>query len=212
MHQGNKIENLIIKIEFSVNFEIERIFEVVNELDWYKENRYRVDLPFGINLTSIEKLSKEKIKKLVLNEYFGNDYKQMVEKIKNEWEKIDLNFDKIFLNADAKLEPVYILILTKYGIGGSYKLPNKIIINFTNRRVEDILYVAIHEIIHLLIEHLIIKHQLNHWQKERLVDLIFSEIKPELNKMQKIPEATDEVDKVFKQYFPDIETVIKNIA
>ncbi|MFC1700789.1 hypothetical protein ACFLZ0_01485, partial [Patescibacteria group bacterium] len=106
----------------------------------------------------------------------------------------------------------YDLILTKYGTGGSYNLPNRIILNFNKKTPNDIIRIIIHEIIHLLIQPLIEKFEIEHWPKERIVDLMLSKIMPELTKMQKLSQNTEKIDKLFNKFFPDIEKIIKECA
>ena len=69
----------------------------------------------------------------------------------------------------------------------------------------------IHEIIHLSIQELIEKYEVEHWEKERIVDLIVFKIVPEIAKMQNISIDTKPIDEGFEKYYPDIEKVVKNL-
>ena len=95
----------------------------------------------------------------------------------------------------------YKLILTKYGMGGSYSLPNQIILNINSKsKINTIL----HEITHLTIEAYIQKYKIQQNQKERIVDLILTSKQISLNnyKMQKRGKEYKKLtDKLFKEYF-----------
>ena len=56
-------------------------------------------------------------------------------------------------------------------MGGSYKLPNLVIYNINNKKGFK---TIVHEIIHLLIENQIQEFKIQHWEKERIVDLILN--------------------------------------
>jgi len=110
-------------------------------------------------------------------------------------------------------EPSYKIILSKYGGGGSYDLPNEIIINFKNRG-EKFIQTVVHEMVHLLIEPWIQKYKISHWTKERVTDLISLKMGRELGCAQRLPKSVDieRIDKIFEEFFPNIEEVIKNIS
>ena len=119
--------------------------------------------------------------------------------------------EKYFLETNAKPENVYEIKLTKYGVGGSYNLPNTIIVNFQGKFGIGVSKTIIHEIVHLSIQELIEKYKVGHWEKERVVDLILLKIVPEIAKMQNISIDTKLVDEAFERYYPNLEEVIKNL-
>jgi len=191
-----------LQFEFSVKTEIKRVENTLAKLDWYRNNGYNPDLPNDLN----------NIEKSVENEFGEKLFQQVQNGITNEWKKVSADFPSKLKTLKLDCHNIYRIQLTKYGVRGSYNLPNVIIINIRDREIKDIVRTVIHEIIHLSIENWIIEYKTPHWQKERLVDLIFDKIYQELNKMREPKENSDTVDRNFKKYYPDIKKVIKNIG
>jgi len=118
----------------------------------------------------------------------------------------------ILMSAIAAAWCLYMLpMYLKYGIVGSYESPNVIFVNIKKFYNEGLLRIIIHESIHLLINSYILNYKTDHWSKERIVDLIFLDLFPELSKMQVIPD-TEALDELFYEYFPNIEKVIFEIS
>jgi hypothetical protein len=69
-----------------------------------------------------------------------------------------------------------------------------------------------HEIIHLCIEPLIKKFRIPHWQKERVVDLLFRSFFPDKAFLQVLPEEAHVVDSVFDAGFADIEDLMVKLS
>ncbi len=96
----------------------------------------------------------------------------------------------------------FFVYLTNYGVGGSYNLPNIIILNINNKKGFK---TIIHEIIHLLIETWIQEYKVQHWEKERIVDLVlnskeFSFLKYN-NWQGSYDNAEEYIDDLFNKYF-----------
>lgn len=172
---------------------------------------YEVDLPKDLKIENTKKITKKIIIDAIINEYNSIDYEKAVKIIKQNWDKISSELAKNFLSIKLKPKSSYNIFLTKYGTGGSYNLPNYIIVNFRKRTADDLVRIIIHEIIHLMIEPSVKKNKVQHWQKERLVDLIFSKIMPSVAKMQKLPKEVQKIDLIFNKFFPDIEKFFKHI-
>jgi len=186
---------IVFKIN-SLDEERERIDQTKKKASWFKEKGYIFVLP----IDSLEA------------EYKLEEYQKRFSQIEREWSKIEQEFfkktEKIL---DHKIKEPIEVYLTRYGVGGSYFLPNKIIVNISDEYRNFFNYKNLaHEIIHLFIEPLIQKYKIEHWQKERIVDLITSKILSDYN-MQKTPVETKSVDKSFNKFFPDVEEIIKNI-
>lgn len=200
-----------IKIKYSISFETQRVFDVAKKIDWFKRMSYEVDLPKDLKIENTKKITKKIIIDAIINEYNSIDYEKAVKIIKQNWDKISSELAKNFLSIKLKPKSSYNIFLTKYGTGGSYNLPNYIIVNFRKRTADDLVRIIIHEIIHLMIEPSVKKNKVQHWQKERLVDLIFSKIMPSVAKMQKLPKEVQKIDLIFNKFFPDIEKFFKHI-
>ena len=200
-----------INIRYSLGLEVQRVFSIKQKAEWFEKMGYKLSLPDGVVLRDIKNFSAEQLKEFIKKEYKENDYKKAEIKIQEEWAKESTDLKEKLSQGGLIPFGAYNIFLTKYGVGGSYNLPNQIIINFQKKEVRNIPMVIIHEIIHLLIEHLIQKHNIEHWQKERIVDLFFSKIKPGLNRMQNLPIDTGKINETFNNFYPDIEKIIENL-
>lgn len=190
-----------LEFDFSIDSEIKRVDNTLAKLDWYKNNGYNPNLPSNL----------KNIKESVQEEYEESLFIKAKNKILADWGKYQIDMPQKLQHLGLNFHSVYKIQLTKYGVRGSYNLPNLIILNIRDRESSDIIRTIIHEIIHLCIEDWIIESKVLHWQKERLVDLIFERIYPEMNKMREPKDGSQIIDEIFKTYFPDIKKVIKSI-
>lgn len=211
----NSIPIQKLKIQYSVDLETQRVFSMIKKIEWFNKMGYKINLPEKIksmDLNKMAKMTKKDIKKIITEEYKVQNYQRIESVIEKRWSNVST---KLFLNlstTNLKCEPFYILTLTKYGTGGSYNLPNTIILNFNRKIPDNLIRIIIHEIIHLSIQPLIEKFMINHWSKERIVDLIMAKATPELAKMQNLPQNTKKIDKLFDNFFPDVEKIIRQCA
>lgn len=209
-----------VKIIFKSNTiaqEVDRVFQTINKMDFFVNNNYQVFLPkvskeIKDKIEKCEKLTdleKERIKAQIKKEHKSPIKQKKILKIKNFWIK---NIEQRFFNNISDLLKIkslkeYTICLTQYGCGGSYWPPNKAIVNINLMCT----YTVAHEILHLMIENLIQKHKVNHWQKERIVDLYMSKIFDDYG-LQNIDDrkGVKKVDKLFKDnYTLGLEKVIK---
>jgi hypothetical protein len=203
-----------INIKYSIEDEVKKVMTTIKDINWFVKYGYSLEkltLPKNLSIDNRRIFTEDKIRDLITKEYCIDDYEKNVEFLKNEWIKIEPELSKKIQRMGTCLENEYSIYFTKYGTGGSYDKPNLISINIKRRWSIGLLRTAIHELIHLSIEDLIQKYKINHWQKERIVDLIFLDFFPELNKMQTIPINTKEIDKNFYKYFPDINRILVEI-
>ena len=92
-----------------------------------------------------------------------------------------LNFFSFFANDHQRVQEIipilesihigkteYHIFLTKFGTYGSYSLPNKIFLNIYQplNKISDVLK---HEIKHLQVEDIVLKQNLSHVEKEKLI-------------------------------------------
>jgi len=100
-----------------------------------------------------------------------------------------------------KTFPKYEILLTLYGTGGSFNANTGTVIMLTRRdgtfRRKRPHETIIHEIVHIGIHDIIVsRYKLEHWEKERLVDLIclyyFGDILPEYKLQRKGDNRLDE--------------------
>ncbi|MGD0977058.1 MAG: hypothetical protein ABR875_02080 [Minisyncoccia bacterium] len=207
-----------IKIKFSLKFEVERVLDTLKKLKWYRERGYNISLPARISeivMDGYEDVNLDTITDKLEDEFDRNEYQKLTNSIYAEWGKIsDILENNIEKNGLTTGFGLYKIILTKYGVGGSYDPPSTIIINVNNRQPNEICRTIIHEILHLNIESLIVKYHIGHWEKERIVDLIFSKIMPEISKMQKLPQGfnIEKIDEIFNSNFPNLEEILKKTS
>ena len=84
-------------------------------------------------------------------------------------------------------------------------------INIRGKSDSDLWKVMIHETVHLLLHQYIIKYEVSHWKKERIVDLLVQKFFPNSTELQNVPIETDTIDLLFRDNFPKIEEVIKKL-
>ncbi len=209
------MKNIALKFKYSPECEKERIKHTLDKSDWYIKNGYSnwIKLPENIKLTDID---GNKSIDILLNkaekEYNQKDFNDVEEIVKKQWVKFSPKLEQYFEEASLVPEDFYLIELTKYGSAGSYNLPNKIIVNIQGRFGIGVSKALIHEMVHLSIQKLIDKYNVDHWVKERIVDLVLSRIIPDVATMQNIPIKTNGVDTIFNKYYPNIEGVVKNLT
>lgn len=201
-----------IEIKYNLKLEKQRIKKTINKLLWYEKLGYRPRFPQNINPKTDD---IKTIYSAIENEYAEQDYKKVAAEIKKEYAKIESNFfTKLQTICGIRIKRHFTIILTKYGVGGSYLLPNKIIFNITMK--SSSINTVLHEITHLIIEPYIKKYQIQQNEKERIVDLILTSKLIALSnyKMQKRGEENAKIiDVLFKKYFiPPINNFFKKLA
>jgi len=200
-----------LKIQYSLELEKQRIKNAIDKLSWYEKLGYKPRFPQNINPKTD---SLEKIYKALQNEYIEKDYKTISINLAKDFANLeDYFFSNLEKLCGKKINRTFQLILTRYGVGGSYSLPNKILYNF--EMSYSSINIILHEIVHLVIEPYILKYQIEQNKKERVVDLILkSELIALSNyEMQKRGEKhSNLIDPIFKQYFKaPIEYFFKKI-
>lgn len=64
----------------------------------------------------------------------------------------------------------------------------------------------------MTIEPLIQEYKIQHWEKERIVDLIINKFFPEDQKVQRDPEDSEKISEIFEKNFPDVEKIIVEVS
>jgi hypothetical protein len=148
-----------------------------------------------------------------MSEYDEEVYKKNETFLVNNWGKILKEIKNSFSKSSILAQDEYIIYFTKYGTGGSYNLPNTVIINLNRRWEVGMLKTIIHEIIHLAIEKDILEYKIEQWQKERIVDLFFIKNFSRRVYIQNVYNSinTEKINQIFDDNFPDIEAVIRQI-
>lgn len=201
-----------LKISYSVEFEVERISETLRQLDWFKAKGYNVSLPSSLSVLNPLDISGEKIKNSVIAEYVENDYNAQKNYLLLSWNNIANQLSEGLSKVSLMPLSQYKIFLSKYGVAGSYHYPDEIIINIKFKYEKGLLRTIVHEIIHLVIQPFIENYKINHWSKERVVDLFMLKLLPQLSKPQNLPLNTEQIDNIFNNLYPDVGAIIKNIG
>jgi hypothetical protein len=198
---------------YTVEFECERIRRTLERWLWYQEQKYRINVPEEIRLAKEHgaEVTFEAIQAAALREFTTQAYQDAEYAILDEWNRYCKDFHKQLLTLGLPVSEEYSIYLTRYGVGGSYHLPNTVVANIDYGRNVTWLTVA-HEITHLIIENLIQEYRVEHWTKERLVSLIINRFFPEHATLQRDPPRAEEIQQVFDIYFPDIHKTIKEVS
>jgi len=200
-----------IKFQFNIESEVRRVKETLDNLKWLTKNNYRFLLPNGIKDSKDTKI--EMIRKLVEDEYDLKIYQIAESAILKSWE----GNNGLMRRINQKMSGSYMLdeitvVLTRYGTQGSYMTPNSVIINISNIPPEYLIKTVIHEFLHLMIEHLVKKYSVEHWVKERIVDLIMNFEYKSRFKMQTAPDWVLATDTIFKEHYPNLTLIMEKAA
>lgn len=200
-----------IKFEFNVESEIRRVKNTLNDIEWLNKNSYRFLLPSGIK--DLKDIDVNSLRNFVENEYDSKSFEIAKEAIIKSWEGNSSFMKKInqkMIGSNILNEVT--IVLTKYGTQGSYILPDSMIINISNIPPEFLIKTVIHESIHLMIEDLIKKYSIQHWVKERIVNLIMDVEYKSRFKMNPAPDWALSTDTIFKEFYPDMIMLVKKAA
>jgi hypothetical protein len=194
----------------SLEFDQFRVSNTYRKIDWYKAHGYDPLFPKGITLSALEDGEDlDALLSLVESEYDGEFYEAMAGEIRQQWQWFQDNWLRSCVSKQlSQLLPTYEVKLTRYGTAGSYIYPDTIVMNVAEHAERNRASVIMHEIIHLCIEPYVQKYDIPHWQKERVVDLLFRSFFPEKAFLQVLPEEAYVVDHIFDAGFADIETLM----
>ena len=214
----------MIKLDFtySKKEDVERILYTIGKWDFYQQhyNISWIKLPEKIDKTKIREYSKNEILDIVEEEYSTNSiniYKKVEQEILDNWPKVSEKIESVSKETNIVFPSELKIQLTCYGMGGSYWLPNKIVLLATKLSPTA---TIVHELIHLVVEEWIQKYAIGQAQKERIVDLFMSKYFGDLFPERLIPKwsqsvyqkiSYQEIDKIFEKFEPDMETVIKMV-
>ena len=206
---------LKIKVRYSPEDEVVQVLEILEIVGWLEQNKYRFTLPKSIfEAPDKFKANKSAIEIIIEQEFDPNDYDIWSKIIMNGWDVIAEEFTTCLSSlVNIDLKEKYLIILTKYGPGGGYNLrESSISLNIQLRDSDQSVNSIVHEIVHLSIESLILKYEIEHWQKERIVDLILFKFSIVESQLQREPENAKEIKEIFNNYYPDMEKIISVIG
>lgn len=168
--------------------EFKRIWDVLTEMDFFREHGYKIILPehafykeLAIRAPKITKADKTKAKKIFITDIYDKEFYQPAHvQIKDCQDVLTRSFATLAeMRAQwgFKIFTKYKVLLTRYGTNGSYfEDTGTIQIRYNDNGKIGRLgpsQTIMHEIVHCGIEECIIrKFKLTHPEKERLVDWI----------------------------------------
>ena len=198
---------ILIKFQFNIESEVRRVERTLGISEWLTKNNYKFLLPNSIK--NFKDVKIETIRRSVEDEYDLKIYQTAESAILKSWEKYSGSMKKI----NQKMDGSYMLdeitvVLTRYGTQGSYVSPNSAVINISNIPPESLIRTVIHESLHLMIEHLIKKYSVEHWVKERIVNLIMDLEYKSRFKIYSVPDWALATDTIFKEYYPDLSLLM----
>ncbi|HQI25991.1 MAG TPA: hypothetical protein PLY95_01930, partial [Candidatus Paceibacterota bacterium] len=147
-----------LSLEYSKEFELERIQSTINRLDWYLGNKYSLSslsFPKNVDVNNLKEIKKEELVEAVGEEYDESKFATTAESILQMYEKYEVKLEDFIKSIGLSVIPEVKVSLTNYGIGGSYHLPNEIIVNINRFFNIGLIRNILHEIIHLHIQTLI---------------------------------------------------------
>lgn len=204
--------NTNILVLYNLEQESAYVRHLVSKMPWYQDHGYALEnikLPAGVSGSS----STSEIDEALRGEYSDEKYRAHAQLLKKQWKSVEGAFLKLKSNSAIRVHDHYGVVLTRYGMGGSYDLEtNQVIIRIGTKQEASLLGVVVHEIVHMTMQHLIDQYCISHWRKERLVDLMVERYFPGLNKMQRTREDVSLVDSAFEEFFPNIEAMTKSIG
>ncbi len=163
MEESGTGEEFVVAEKIDFRFTLDdfqrRWKQTIKKMNWFRNKSYPYTLP--------DKNWKKK--------YNTKEYADFILKLRKKWGRQGKNFFHsltLFLGQTPRRIIVYI---SKYGVAGAYRLPNKIYINKDIKNIQfDYTDIIKHEIIHLMTEPFIKKHHIAHTEKEKLVNEIMN--------------------------------------
>lgn len=206
-----------IKIIYNKELDVQRVINTIKKIDWFVENKYeykKFSFPKVLDVEKLKNYSDKEIENAVISEYDEEIYKKNETFLVNNWGKILEEIKNSFSKSSILVQDEYIIYFTKYGTGGSYNLPNTVIINLNKRWNVGMLGTIIHEIIHLAIEKDILEYKIEQWQKERIIDLFFIKNFSRRVYIQNVYNSinTEKIDQTFEDNFPDMEAIVQKLS
>ena len=205
------------KVEFVIDLDqiIGNAIWHISDEDWFKKEGYNIVYPkisekLKQEIKNSEKLIKQdkysspsEIKEIIKKEISQMDLEEIRKKVEENWVSVEQKFFEMVPDIVGKQfhYEKYACYFTPYGPGGSYdgqtykSFVVKANENFTNKNK-----TIMHELIHCLIQEDIKSNDIDHWTKERIVDLYLVktdlknlfEIPPKIQR-SKIPNPVDEI-------------------
>ena len=210
-------EPISLIFEYSIESEGNRVRETLDpkEVKWFKQNNYFVKLPGNLYLDEATSRELNEILAMIPKEFDKKLFDQEKGVIEDAWGDKESLLVKGLKSFNLVPDNEYKLILTQYGVVGSYEVnasPKEIILNIQPGKRHLSEETVCHEIVHLCIEEWVLRYKISHQAKEHLVDLIMKDIFPE-EQLQNIDQTlAAKIDKIFEANKTNIEEVVRHVG
>ncbi len=135
-----------LKIESSKEFEFRRVKYTLGKMEWFEKNGYKPLLPMDKSAKEFDGLADEDIKKLIDSEFNENEYKVPEKYIFEHWNLFSNSLEECLKIINKNYLSGYTIFFTKYGVAGSYHVPNSIVINIKMKFEKGMMRTICHEI------------------------------------------------------------------
>lgn len=209
------MEKIKFSIKYSREFEIQRVLSTKKKFKWYSDNGYNLNnftLPKGFSAEELSRKSETEIISHVNKEYDAEFFQPHIQAINSLLPNYLDKLTNYLFEIDVKILPNIEIKLTRYGIGGSYNVPNTVITNTSKLFNIGLVRIILHETIHLHIQGLIDKYKIGQWEKEIIVDSLFEKFSVDIFKRQNYLIDASKIQKIFKENYPKIELIIQNVS
>jgi len=212
-----------LKIIYSFENDLQRIVDTIDQFDWFKEKGYNVDLPSSLDIAKIKEYSKQDISELLKGSWNDEEYKNTERYINENWPKYSERFEGDLISVNLKPVEEYTVVLTLYGVGGSFNpRENKIILNvyyFLRKPNLSIMATILHEIVHINVDEYIQQYKVPHQLKEKIVDMIMKSFfandfsqEEFLQKWLYSKSFSEKAEVIFDNFYPNIERAIQELS
>lgn len=209
----------------TANEEFEYLWNILKNISFYQEHNYSLSLPdnklinWNISVGDVDKNYYENI--FIDRIYSSSFFEKGIENVQKKIPVVENILDdmKLFNRKwGFKLFTNYLILLTRYGPGGSYNQDSGTILMLTKEdgsfKRGNLLDTIVHEIVHIGVEEIIVKkYSLSHKEKECLVDWIvlhcFSKYLPDY-KVQKF-KGENIFDMLRNEALENLPEVIKDL-
>ncbi len=157
-------------LNYTLENEIKNVEKIVNMLQWFENNSYKILLPVGIKCDS----NKDTIATAVEKEFETNQniFNSLKPALDYLIEQNQVTINTFFSSFNYNVPENITVNFTSYGPGGMYLLPDTAVVMLKDSP-QWVLQMIIHETIHLVIEEPFVnKYNLSHWKKELAVDTL----------------------------------------
>lgn len=191
-----------ISFIYDPKYELQEVKETIKDKDFLQKYRYDFSLPKGITFENFDTFTDKQISEIIEQEMDNKKAQATTDKIINNWQRYGKSLTAFLKTLPGDFPDEFKIIYTRYGTGGSYLPPDKIIINIGQNYPSFSNFI--HEAVHNMIEkNIVARFGLTQSEKESIVDWI-------MINTPAIQESTGENN--YQGYGPPSETLLKRVG